>query len=226
MTAKKIAKELRCKCKRETLPRKKHFIINYGANYPYANLNAKVNFNKLKQLQKLKENEILVPNVYLKGETIPEEAFPLLARKRFHSQGKDIIYIHNREQLNSIPEYKYDFLVEYINKKSEYRVHVLGENTVIVTVKFNKDGLGDPIIRAKKNGWKQITYEGEHKQELIDISKKVMKILEYDFGAIDIIRKKKKLYVLEANASPGLEQRKRTIYKNYFLEEENKWKIN
>jgi glutathione synthase/RimK-type ligase-like ATP-grasp enzyme len=226
ITAKKLASFIGCYCKKETLPYYRHFIINYGNNYNRANLNKNVIFDKLRTQRILETNGILMPKIYMKGETIPDEAFPLLARKKYHSQGRDIIYIANRRHLGTIPTYKYDFLTEYINKKSEYRVHILGNYTSIVNVKYDSNGRADPIVRNKYNGWKQISYMGDYERALVELSKKVLNVLGYDFGAVDIIRKKDKLYVLEINSAPGLENRKLEMYAKYFKEEERKWKLN
>lgn len=226
LTAKKLAELCQCKATKEYISRRNHFIINYGRDYREADLNKNVIFNKLEVLNILKEANILVPRIFNKGDEIPEEAFPLLARRKYHSQGRDIIYIHNREQLeNELEDNMYDYLVEYIPKKSEYRVHVLGDE-IIANVKFNEDGLGDPIIRNHRNKYKMITYEGEHKENLEILARKVMDVLQYDFGAIDIIRRGNKLYVLEINSAPGLEDRKLNQYAEYFKKEEEKWKKN
>jgi glutathione synthase/RimK-type ligase-like ATP-grasp enzyme len=79
------------------------------------------------------------------------------------------------------------------------------------------------IIRNHKNQWRQISYDREYKDELIELARKAIETLGYDFGAVDIIRKKNKLYILEVNSSPGLEDRKLNEYTEYFKEEEYKW---
>lgn len=224
LTAKKLAELCQCRTSRKYLPRHRDFIVNYGQTCEYANLNKHVIYNKLAVSLMLNEAGISIPRIFLKGEDIPDDAFPLLARRKYHSQGRDIIYIHNRESLeNDLEDFMYDFLVEYVPKKSEYRVHVLGDR-VFVSVKFNKEGDGDPIIRSHKNKWKQIEYNGEFRDELIELGKRVMKVLQYDFGAIDIIRKGSTLYVLEVNSAPGLEPRKLQLYADYFLEAERRWR--
>lgn len=223
-TAKKLAKLCKCRASRKYLPRKEEFIINYGRDYEFANLNTNVIFNKLEAYHILNENGIRQPKIYLKGDEIPDEAFPLLARKEYHSQGRDIIYIHDREQLeNELEDFMYDFLVEYIPKKSEYRVHVLRDYATVVSVKVNPDGNGDPIVRSKRNGWKQINYEGRWVEELENLAIKAMDALDYDFGAVDIIRKGKRLYILEVNSAPGLEPRKLQLYADYFKAMEERW---
>lgn len=224
ITAKRLASIIGCRASKKFLPRRREFIVNYGKNYNEADLNTNVNFNKFKVQRLLEENGIRMPKIFIKNEEIPDEVFPILARKQYHSQGRDIIYIHNKEHFRTIPTYKYDFLTEYINKKSEYRVHILGNEIAFVNIKFDKEGYADPIVRNKLNGWKQISYEGIWKDKLIELAKNTIKILRYDFGAVDIIRKGKKLYVLEVNSAPGLEKRKLQIYADYLKKEELKWK--
>jgi glutathione synthase/RimK-type ligase-like ATP-grasp enzyme len=226
ITAKKLGKLLNCRVSYKHLPKEKDFIINYGTLYTKANLNANVFTDKIGVLKKLAENGILVPKIYMKNEPIPDDKFPLFARKKYHSKGKDIIYIHNREELDRISSDKYDYLIEYIRKKSEYRVHILGENISIVNVKFSQHPKKDPLIRSKANYWKQISYEGEWRDALISLGKNVLRFLNYDFGAVDIIRRRDKLYVLEINSAPGLEERKLQIYADYFKQEEEKWRRN
>jgi len=221
VTAKALGKRLRCRASYKFLPRQRTFTINYGGKYPNANLNAFVESDKLKTHMKLVSFGVSMPKVYLKGEIIPDNAFPLLARKKYHSQGKDVIYIANRRQLEEdMREHQYDYLIEYINKSSEYRVHILGDDA-FVSVKF--DGF-DPIVRSHSNGWKQIEYTRKWHDELIMLATKAIDVLGYDFGAVDIIRRKNKLYVLEVNSSPGLEPRKLELYSNFFKKKESEWK--
>lgn len=225
-TAKELARILNCRTTKEYIPRKRHFIINYGRDYENANLNRNVIFNKLKVYELLLDAGISEPKLYHKGDNIPDEAFPLLARKCYHSQGRDIIYIHNREQLEELDESSYNFLTEYIAKTAEYRVHILGDEA-FVSVKFcGNNNNADPLVRSHSNGWRQIEYDRQWKDDLIDLAKKAIKTLNYDFGAVDIIRKGNNLYVLEVNTAPGLEPRKLQIYSEYFRIEEQKWREN
>ena len=135
ITAKELARACGCKTTKQYIPRRKHFIINYGNNSKKAHLNGKVIFDKLAVYDKLTEADISQPRKFNKGDIIEDKAFPLLARKKYHSQGRDITYVANRKQLEELEDYKYDFLTEYINKKAEYRVHILGVKA-IVNVKF------------------------------------------------------------------------------------------
>lgn len=218
ISAKKLAQELGCKCSRFAwkVPWEEKLVINYGSKYRGDILNGNVITNKIKVSKILEENEIRTPKIYMKDEEIPDEAFPLLARRKYHSQGRDVIYIHNREQLENLDKNRYDYLIQYINKKSEYRVHVLGDYDTLVRVKIAEEYNSDPIVRSKKNGWKQISYDREFEEALIELARKTIKILNYDFGAVDIIRRKNRLYVLEVNSAPGLEPRNIKRYAEYF----------
>lgn len=222
ITAKELARACGCKTSKQYIPRRKHFIINYGNKFEQAHLNGKVIFNKLTVYELLEQAGIPQPKKYYKGDVIEDKAFPLLARKKYHSQGRDIIYVANRAQLEQLKEDSYDFLTEYVNKKSEYRVHILGDNA-FVSVKFTEEDKADPIVRSHSNGWRQIEYKGKWHDELIMLATKTIDTLHYDFGAVDIIRRKEKLYVLEVNSAPGLEPRKLALYAEYFREKEKAW---
>jgi glutathione synthase/RimK-type ligase-like ATP-grasp enzyme len=223
ITAKKLGRILNCRASYKYLPRNRQFIINYGGKYRGANLNPNIITNKLTVSQILKENGIETPKTFTREDEIQDNIFPCLARRYYHSQGKDIIYIHNKQQLEECWNKDWDYLISYVNKTSEYRVHVLGDDIAMVNVKFTRDDYADPIVRCKHNGWKQISYEGQWKERLVEIAQKVLKVLNYDFGAVDIIRKKDKFWVLEINSAPGLEPRKLTVYSNYFKKENQKF---
>jgi len=220
VTAKRLARELHCGYSRNPwmIPDDEQLIINYGSGYRGDEmLNGNIITDKLEVSHILQENGIRTPRVYDRDEEIPDDVFPLLARKRHHSQGKDIVYVHNQEQLEQMG-YQYDYLIRYINKKSEYRVHILGDYDALVTVKIpDKDErYSDPIVRSKNNGWIQVSYDRDFYDDLVDLGHQVIKVLGYDFGAVDIIRRKDRLYVLEVNSAPGLEPKKIAKYAEYF----------
>jgi len=214
-----------CKCGKENVP-SNEFIINYGQSYRKSNLNANVNFNKVEVQKVLEKNGIRVPNMFRKGSVISKKEFPILARRNYHSKGRDIIFVENEKELKQLNPSDYDFLVKYIEKRKEYRVHILGNYKTIVNVKIpKKDEEQDDIIWSHNKGWIHIEYLGEFREKLIKIAKDVLKILKYDFGAVDIILGEDgHFYVLEINSAPGLEDRKLQIYAEYFLNEEKKVK--
>lgn len=204
----------------------KDFIINYGEQYNQANLNKNVNFNKVDVHLFLEKNGIKVPKLYRKNEKIDDKSFPLLARKNYHSKGRDIIYIKDKNALKELNNSgkNYDYLIQYIEKVAEYRVHILEGYTKIVNIKVNNEEKRDEIVRNRGRGWIQIEYNGEFYDKLVEIGEEVTDLLEYDFAVIDIIRdKKNNLYVLEINSAPGLEKRKLKIYADFFKKKEKEW---
>jgi len=221
ITAKKLAIELNCRTSKINIPSFREFIVNYGGKFTGANLNANCEFDKYKASKIMQNNEISTPKTFLRGERIPNDMFPLLARKRFHSQGRDVIFVRNQEELNRLNR-DYDYLIQYIDKTSEYRVHILGDYDTIVSVKIPKVETANKVVRSKRNGWIQVSYDREYKHSLIDLAKRAVKTLNLNFGAVDIIRKDNKLYVLEINCAPGLEDRKLKKYAEYFKYEENR----
>jgi D-alanine-D-alanine ligase-like ATP-grasp enzyme len=232
LTAKKLAKLCGARCSKyeQNLPRN-GFIINYGQNYQRANLNAHPTFNKLEASKILGENGVAVPKFFFKHELnkITDKDYPLLARKMYHSKGRDIVYLENKKDLEKLKNEDFSFVVRYLRKNSEYRVHILGKDINFVSVKIvkkdTKEKDYDKRIRSKERGWIHIEYKGEFKNKLIEIAKKAMEVLKYDFGAVDIIRDtNNKLWILEVNSAPGLEDRKLKMYVDYFKKEEEKWK--
>jgi hypothetical protein len=221
-----LADLIGCKCGKEKVP-SNDFVINYGQKYDKANLNANVNFNKVEVQRILEENGIRVPKIFDKKTKILKKDYPILARRNYHSRGKDIVFIENEKDLNkNIDSLDCDYFVKYIEKRKEYRVHILGDYKSIVNVKIpKKDEEQDDIIWSHDKGWIHIEYLGEFREKLIKIAKDVLKVLKYDFGAVDIILGENGyFYVLEINSAPGLEDRKLQIYAEYFLNEEKKVK--
>ena len=224
-TAKALGEFIGCQVYRKK-PRSCHdFIVNYGANEPTAHLNSHIIYNKYNQFCILKKNGISVPEFYSKSELEKCKSFPVLGRRIYHSQGKDIIFINSKKELYSTPQSRYDFLVKYYPITSEYRAHVLGKYVDFISAKVqeNKDEDTFDKIRSRRLGWIQVEYEGEFTQQIIDIAKKSISALGFDFGAVDIIRSKDRLYVLEVNSAPSLEERKLVLYANFFKIRENQF---
>lgn len=229
-TAKALSKVIGCPAKYGLPKVKKVFVVSYGKVLPQAHLNSKIIPNKKKAIEILAEKGIDVPKIINKQEinNYPAEEFPVLGRKLYHTKGKDVIFIKTKEELNNLDTTNIDYYIKYIPKWAEYRVHVLDGEAKVVAVKVH-----DNKEEAKKNpvwnvdsGWKQWTYNGEHEQTLKELGEKAIRILGYDFGAIDVIRRDRKFYVLEVNSAPALIPERQDLYALYFKEKERVWKLN
>lgn len=200
-----IAKKMRKTGKkiREGLKEKKKVILFWGKGMRI--LNSNIDTDKLRILKKVREAGINTPKIYERFEDI--EKFPVVGRNRKHFGGKDFVLI------KSPSEYiKRDYYLEYIPKIGEYRIHYcLGHYYPCKKVKKFPDA--NPIIRNHKNGWKFVSYNGKYKDVLIEFAKKVIEVVKYDFGAIDcIMDKNHKLYFLEINSAPGLDNKRLSWY--------------
>jgi hypothetical protein len=105
---------------------------------------------------------------------------------------------------------QYDYCMQYLIKKREYRVHSFRGEVIRVQHKRRKRGIEqDGAIRSLANGW---VFCKVHQDDwctlpegLLDLGNRAVSALGLDFGAADIIQDKHgKLYVLEVNTAPGL----------------------
>jgi hypothetical protein len=220
------------------LPEEEDFVVNYGriGVCHKTDLNRRVENNKYKQLVLLREKEIPVPdhipinnclfeNLH-KRFPISKYTFPWIARRYKHSRGTDAIFLKSKRSLRKrkCRVLKRDYLVRYIPKIEEFRVHILGGEVGGISKKFRKEDIVKyhPHIWSRKRGWIQLDYDGELKNKLVELAINSCRALGYDFGAVDIISgEKRKLYVLEINSAPRLNRRRRKIYAKYFRKE---WK--
>lgn len=111
--------------------------------------------------------------------------------------------------------------VRYIRKDIELRVHVIKGEAVAVQQKRKKaDAVQDDnqqLIRNYDNGWIFATNDVDQKAALAakPVAVEAMRILGLDFGALDMVIRKKdgKAFVLEVNTKPGIESE--TVIKAY-----------
>ena len=204
-----------------------YFIINYGINYSHARLNKHLVTNKLEALRILREAGVLVPRFdFLPINRISimdllnwvrRMTFPLLARKIKHWKGKDIIFLRSRFSLRRRLRrvLNRQFLVQYIPKQAEFRVHVLGNEAPIVCQKVPSEHseTHHPHVWTSDRGWTLINYNGDNREALQSLGIKAIKALKYDFGAVDIgLGKDGQFYVFEVNSAPRLSKTRRRIY--------------
>lgn len=193
--------------------RNKGLIINWGYTCGRG-LNCNIIGNKMREFKILHSAE-LTPKMW---ENCPyeESEYPILGRKISHSKGNDIIFIPSPIGDNAYS----DFYVKYIDKKAEFRAHILGDTVAIITKKKRIDDRSDKIIWSFDRGYRQCTYlQGKKYWDIVaNIAIKAIKAVNYDFGAVDVvIDKSNKAYVLEINSAPGLLVDNRIeLYAQYF----------
>lgn len=144
------------------------------------------------------------------------EGKTVLARTVLNGQGGAGIRILNRgDPIPDAPLY-----VEYVKKKKEFRVHVVGGAAVDVQEKRRRAGTDtNSMIRNHDNGWvfchENIVEPAGLRQQAIDAVQRV----GLEFGAVDCIwnERRNQVYVLEVNTAPGLAPSTAAKYAEAFL---------
>ena len=204
----KTVRELR----RRTRGIRNDITVNFGGYCDTADFNRNLIHDKLEQYKIMRGKEIPQPEMWESDYLIIK--YPCLGRKKHHSRGRDIEFI---EDIFDAEESESDFFTQYIDKKSEYRVHVLGDICLVKRKAADPNMEQDPIIRSRGKGWRQISYDGRYKEDLETLAKKAVDALEMNFGVVDIIRdQNNELLVLEVNSSPALNETKMEVYIKYF----------
>ena len=208
-------------------PEENDFLVNYGrTDLRYADLNPNLINNKLTQLQIFRREGLKVPNYYgIDWTRNREYPYPLIARKYYHCKGREAIFLRNRVSWLRRKKRvsKRHYFIKYIPKKTEFRVHVCGEEVIgISTKKPFEDMEQHPHIWSRDRGWCRINYDGEYNEKLSELGLKAIKALGYDFGAVDImLGLDNQFYMLEVNSAPRLNRRRRKLYAKFFRERFN-----
>lgn len=118
--------------------------------------------------------------------------------------GNGIVLASTQEELVAAPLY-----TKYIKKDHEYRLHVFQNECFFVQRKARKldvpDEQVDWQIRNHANGFIYANKYIEVPELFKEIAVKAIKVLNLDFGAVDlIVTKTGDPYVLEVNTAPGL----------------------
>ncbi len=117
------------------------------------------------------------------------------------TNGEGIVIIQPGEQLNYAPLY-----VKYQKKDKEYRVHVFNGKVIDVTEKRKRAGVEgrNQFVRNLQNGWVYCRANVFASDVVKNEAIKAVASLGLDFGAVDVIEKHGKAYILEVNCAPGL----------------------
>ena len=184
-------------------------IINWGdssaGNLSCLNLagNVAKASNKLQAFAAFREAGVNVPAFTGDKDFVDWEGLTVVRHKLSGHSGEGI-ELRDASDLPSAPLY-----VQYVPKKAEYRVHVVGKRVVLVQRKARNPDCDNPNwkVRNHSNGFIFVRNDVDPDPSVVDQAVKAVLALGLDFGAVDIIwnDKQKKAYVLEVNTAPGLE---------------------
>ena len=166
--------------------------------------------NKLSSFKALKEGGVRIPNFTtdpLVAANLLNEGHEVVVRHKLTgNSGVGIEMLEGDAKVPAAPLY-----VQYVPKKNEYRVHVVGEKVLSVQRKARRNDVNDEDVNWKvrnhDNGFIFARNEGHvHPKEVERQAILSVEVLGLDFGAVDIVWNEKlsKAFVLEVNTAPGL----------------------
>lgn len=212
-------------------PRLGDIIINWGdSQCPLINTQARVlnhphairrASNKKDAFLVMKEAGVSVPSFAISIQERTWEVLTVVRHKLTGHSGDGIEIVEPGGELPEAPLY-----VQYVKKKDEYRIHIVGESiTTIQRKAARKDFDGTPNwrVRNHSNGFvfvRKIEGGGAitPPQQVLEQASLAIKALELDFGAVDVIwnEQEQRAYVLEVNTAPGMEGSTVTEYADGF----------
>jgi glutathione synthase/RimK-type ligase-like ATP-grasp enzyme len=195
-------------------------VINWGdsqaGNLSCLNLpgNVAAASNKRIAFEKMKEAKVNVPS-FASSKRDVSWSGPTVVRHKLSGHSGEGIEITDAGDLPDAPLY-----VQYVPKKTEYRVHVVGQRIVLIQRKARNPQCDNPNwkVRNHDNGFIFVRNDVKAPSGVEEQAIRAITALGLDFGAVDIIwnEKQSKPYVLEVNTAPGLEGSTIDDYSNGF----------
>lgn len=205
-------------------PRASHIVLNWGStqlpdwyagvdrwiNHPYG---VQAAVDKIECLFRLSIAGVSVPDYTqnpMQAIMWQEQGNSIVERHVLNGHsGKGIKVKHPGQDIELA-----HFYTKYVGSRREYRVHVFHDDVLLVVQKKRRNGVEqDDVVRNWHTGW---VYCAENitplSSEAVADAVASVKALGLDFGAVDLITRRDKHYVLEINTSPGLEGRTVSLY--------------
>ena len=192
---------------RKYRPKKNDLIVNWGnsknpkwvkgmLNNPAFVANA---INKLKTFEILKLGGVSTPEFTTDIEVAKTWETIVERHTLTGSQGSGI-KISTPETIQTAPLYS-----KYVKPDREYRVHVFNGKVIDYALKRKREGVETSMIKNHANGYIFSRRYDKRRDDIMDVAVRAVGALGLDFGAVDIVRSKDSVYVLEVNTSPGVE---------------------
>ncbi len=163
----------------------------------------KLGEGKWADYQRLLRANLPIPKTHeLTLSSISVESYPLILKWQFGMKAENVFYVKNSDQLAklTIKYPKKEWLVqEFIPADYEYKVMVVGFNSVPVVLRFNVADSGFGI--KFRTG---VSISVKDCSEVVKLAEKSAKILGRELSKVDILESRGKFYVLEVNRFPGV----------------------
>lgn len=170
----------------------------------------------LQQLQILQTKGIIVPTFSTQSAVCEQLEGLWLARKRNHTQGKDIIpcTLRGVQRVKGRRNWRdSDFFIKYIPAVREWRFHILNGQSIARGLKVIVDNyphaqavaeFTHPIIRSRRLGW-HMEHTTVPSKVVRAAAKAAVAAVGYDLGAVDLLELADgSACVLEVNSRPAI----------------------
>lgn len=192
-------------------------IVSYGVRLPLSGvktLNARAGYDKFEELRILRSNGIVTPRFYKLRDLLSLGNSSWIARKKTHTQGKDIRPILQLEEISWLAAAGWSYAVEYIPFVREYRTWIfqkshLGtyEKEMVRPHEYKRIG------HSNHNGFAfNLVKEENIPRRAVEAAMAAVNALDLNFGAVDILEGPgHQFYVLEVNTAPGVQGERQAI---------------
>ena len=223
VTARNLARLLKMKAIRDDKWTRGIPTIRWGSSKPIPGDTCRINSalsigntsDGFVSLNIMRDYGIPVPDIYRFHE-VPSNV-DVLARKRYHRAGTDIIFCRNLQEVRDAYNQQRVYFTKYILTSIELRVHVINGEVVKGFRKIKENDEDVIPIRSSNKGWgyKRVDIF-EHYPEVIPIVLAVGEALNLTFYAIDMARKRvdRSWVIWEANTAPALNVSTLALYGN------------
>lgn len=165
--------------------------------------------DKFNSLRTFSDNHVPAPRAARLTEDIARTfRYPALARRINHQQGRDVMLcLQVKDGMRALRQ-ELDYMVEYIPTKTEYRIHVIGNEMVRASQKLLRNDRAEdyvPWMRNHDHGYIFGQVRGHVPAALVTGAIDAVHSVGLDFGAVDmIVADDGRWYILEVNTGPGL----------------------
>lgn len=131
----------------------------------------------------------------------------VVGRKTYHSKGRGFYMCSTMRGIEYAISKGATHFLEYIDNAREFRVHIVNGHSIKVSEKIFPSGVQATRRNRSFGATFQYPQGFNHKKTLRRIAKEAVEALGLDFGAVDLLYKDSKFWVLEVNSAPCLTDR-------------------
>jgi hypothetical protein len=179
--------------------------------------------NKLEARIKFRDEGVSAPRLWVaKEESVNMSALPVVGRRSNHRKGRGFFIVEDEKSYLRTRRFKNppSHYIKLLQVDREFRVHVVNGSSIKISEKIGGEG----IVRSFENGFR-FAYPADtsFNSEVRELAKRAVSVLDYPFGAVDVLLSDGVPYVTEVNAAPCLTSASDTLqrYVNAFMKESN-----